>query len=224
MSGGEGGKRGQQPGAVAAARPARALEEWKRVQAACGLMPTHGLMHSHVFQPRSALLPPRRASLPCSDPNGAMLAFADMMRKQIVMPAHLMDDGRHGELNNGRNLFEDFSGGCGLCCRYSRCRLPAGAPAWAAVATAGVRCCRPSTTPCCPSRTHPRPSCGPCRGGRGAGRVHRHRLLQDHGAPDPEVGGWWWGGGGAGRPHTAAEPTDRTPARAVPATGGGSQT
>lgn len=24
-------------------------------------------------------------------------------------PAHLMDDGRHSELNNGRNLFEDFS-------------------------------------------------------------------------------------------------------------------
>ena len=48
-----------------------------------------------------------------------MLAFADMMRKQIVMPAHLMDDGKHGAMNNGRNLFEDFSGawgaaGCGL--------------------------------------------------------------------------------------------------------------
>ena len=24
-------------------------------------------------------------------------------------PAHLMDDGKHGELNRGRNLFEDFS-------------------------------------------------------------------------------------------------------------------
>ena len=29
------------------------------------------------------------------DPEGAMLAFHDMMRKQIVMPAHLMDDGEH---------------------------------------------------------------------------------------------------------------------------------
>jgi len=29
------------------------------------------------------------------DPNGAMLAFSDMMKKQIVMPAHLMDDGEH---------------------------------------------------------------------------------------------------------------------------------
>jgi len=43
------------------------------------------------------------------DPNGAMLAFADMMRKQIVMPAHLMDDMQHGERNKGRNLFADFS-------------------------------------------------------------------------------------------------------------------
>ncbi|GFH25782.1 stearoyl-ACP-desaturase, partial [Haematococcus lacustris] len=42
------------------------------------------------------------------DPNGAVLAFADMMRKQIVMPAHLMDDGEH-EARNKRNLFTDFS-------------------------------------------------------------------------------------------------------------------
>ena len=38
-----------------------------------------------------------------------MLAFADMMRKRIVMPAHLMDDGRHGAANPGRTLFDDFS-------------------------------------------------------------------------------------------------------------------
>jgi hypothetical protein len=38
------------------------------------------------------------------DPNGSVLGFADMMRKQIVMPAHLMDDGQHlGK--TGRNLF-----------------------------------------------------------------------------------------------------------------------
>jgi acyl-[acyl-carrier-protein] desaturase len=43
------------------------------------------------------------------DPEGAMLAFADMMRKQIVMPAHLMDDNEHGDRNAGRNLFGDFS-------------------------------------------------------------------------------------------------------------------
>ena len=29
------------------------------------------------------------------DPDGTMLAFADMMKKQIVMPAHLMDDCQH---------------------------------------------------------------------------------------------------------------------------------
>lgn len=43
------------------------------------------------------------------DPNGAMLAFSDMMKKQIVMPAHLMDDMQHGQNNGGRNLFNDFS-------------------------------------------------------------------------------------------------------------------
>jgi len=44
------------------------------------------------------------------DPDGAVLAFADMMRKQIVMPAHLMYDGEHEQTNGkGRNLFADFS-------------------------------------------------------------------------------------------------------------------
>lgn len=38
------------------------------------------------------------------DPNGSVLGFADMMRKQIVMPAHLMDDGQHHG-KTGRNLF-----------------------------------------------------------------------------------------------------------------------
>lgn len=32
-----------------------------------------------------------------------------MMRKSIVMPAHLMDDGEHAGKNGGRNLFSDFS-------------------------------------------------------------------------------------------------------------------
>ncbi|KAG2491318.1 hypothetical protein HYH03_010324 [Edaphochlamys debaryana] len=41
------------------------------------------------------------------DVNGAMLGFADMMRKQIVMPAHLMDDNEHSK--KGRNLFQDFA-------------------------------------------------------------------------------------------------------------------
>ena len=42
------------------------------------------------------------------DPDGAMLAFADMMKKQIVMPAHLMDDGEHLQ-RSGRSLFADYS-------------------------------------------------------------------------------------------------------------------
>ena len=36
------------------------------------------------------------------DPSGAVLAVADMLRKQIVMPAHLMDDGAHGGGAAGR--------------------------------------------------------------------------------------------------------------------------
>lgn len=31
----------------------------------------------------------------CRDPDGGVLAYADMMRKRITMPAHLMDDGEH---------------------------------------------------------------------------------------------------------------------------------
>jgi len=42
------------------------------------------------------------------DPNGTMLAFADMMKKQIVMPAHMMDDGQHSG-RTGRSLFADYS-------------------------------------------------------------------------------------------------------------------
>lgn len=42
------------------------------------------------------------------DPDGAMIAFADMMRKQIVMPAHMMNDNTHYD-RTGRDLFTDFS-------------------------------------------------------------------------------------------------------------------
>jgi acyl-[acyl-carrier-protein] desaturase len=42
------------------------------------------------------------------DPDGTVLAFADMMKKQIVMPAHLMDDGEHVG-RTARPLFEDYS-------------------------------------------------------------------------------------------------------------------
>jgi len=37
------------------------------------------------------------------DPDGTVLAFADMMRKKIAMPAHLMYDGRDD------NLFDNYS-------------------------------------------------------------------------------------------------------------------
>lgn len=43
------------------------------------------------------------------DPSRSMLAFADMMKKKIIMPAAFMDDGKHGDINPGRNLFDDFS-------------------------------------------------------------------------------------------------------------------
>ncbi len=57
----------------------------------------------------AALLPPHH--LPCCprDPEGALLAFADMMRKGIVMPAHLLDDGCHSANNKGGNLFHDYA-------------------------------------------------------------------------------------------------------------------
>jgi acyl-[acyl-carrier-protein] desaturase len=42
------------------------------------------------------------------DPEGTMLAFADMMEKQIVMPAHMMDDGEHRS-RTGKDLFADYS-------------------------------------------------------------------------------------------------------------------
>lgn len=37
------------------------------------------------------------------DPNGSVLAFHDLMRSQVVMPSHLMQDG------SGPDLFENFS-------------------------------------------------------------------------------------------------------------------
>ena len=42
------------------------------------------------------------------DPEGTTLAFDDMMKKQIVMPAHMMDDMVH-KGRTGRNIFQDFS-------------------------------------------------------------------------------------------------------------------
>uniref|UniRef100_A0A7R9V6Y2 Acyl-[acyl-carrier-protein] desaturase n=1 Tax=Chlamydomonas euryale TaxID=1486919 RepID=A0A7R9V6Y2_9CHLO len=44
------------------------------------------------------------------DPEGAVLGFADMMRKGIVMPAHYMEDNWHTTQGNpGQNLFVDYA-------------------------------------------------------------------------------------------------------------------
>uniref|UniRef100_A0A7S3VQQ3 Acyl-[acyl-carrier-protein] desaturase n=1 Tax=Dunaliella tertiolecta TaxID=3047 RepID=A0A7S3VQQ3_DUNTE len=43
------------------------------------------------------------------DPEGAVLAFYDMMKKGIVMPAHLVDDGKHASNNSGASLFMDYA-------------------------------------------------------------------------------------------------------------------
>jgi acyl-[acyl-carrier-protein] desaturase len=43
-----------------------------------------------------------------ADPDGAVLAFDSMMRKRVVMPAHLMDDGVHS-----RVCVEESGGGAG---------------------------------------------------------------------------------------------------------------
>ena len=111
-----------------------------------------------------------------------MLAFADMMRKQIVMPAHLMDDGKHGELNSGRNLFEDFSGAClpaaYLCasrlCRVSRSHVRGAAlPGQASILKTGAGSPAAAAHPTSSSNLLAPPRyC--CRGGRGVWCVHRH--------------------------------------------------
>ena len=45
-----------------------------------------------------------------SDPEGTLMAFSDMMKKGIVMPAHLVDDGWHAQANGGSaNLFSDYA-------------------------------------------------------------------------------------------------------------------
>lgn len=43
------------------------------------------------------------------DQDQAMIAYARMIRQQITMPAHLMDDCFHMDNNNQRTLFADFS-------------------------------------------------------------------------------------------------------------------
>ena len=62
----------------------------------CGLISADEKRHEKAYQ----LIVERLFEL---DPTGAMLAVEDMMRKQIVMPAHLMYDGEN------QTLFDDFS-------------------------------------------------------------------------------------------------------------------
>lgn len=62
----------------------------------CGLIAADEKRHEKAYQ----LIMERLFEI---DPTGAMLAFEDMMRKQITMPAHLMYDGENP------TLFDDFS-------------------------------------------------------------------------------------------------------------------
>lgn len=43
------------------------------------------------------------------DPQGTVIAFADMLKKGILMPAHLLNDGWHESANQGQNLFRDYA-------------------------------------------------------------------------------------------------------------------
>jgi acyl-[acyl-carrier-protein] desaturase len=67
----------------------------------CGLIAADEARHEAAYSRTMDLIFER-------DPDGAMACFADMMRNQIVMPAYLMDDGKH-EQRVGRHLFSDFS-------------------------------------------------------------------------------------------------------------------
>lgn len=57
------------------------------------------------------------------DPDGCVLAFADMMKKQIVMPAHLMNDGEHRG-RTSRDLFDDYSAVAERVEAYAPCPAP----------------------------------------------------------------------------------------------------
>ena len=63
-----------------------------------------------------------RAGTPGNPAAGAINAFADMMRKQITMPAHMMDDGEH-KGRTSRDLFSDYSA---VTERRARPRPPSG--------------------------------------------------------------------------------------------------
>ncbi|KAG2448027.1 hypothetical protein HYH02_007054 [Chlamydomonas schloesseri] len=74
----------------------------------CGLVAGDEARHEQAY---SAIV----SEILRRDPDGAVLAFADMMKKGIVMPAHFVDDGWHSAANadpgNGKpaNLFGDYA-------------------------------------------------------------------------------------------------------------------
>ena len=83
---------------------------------------SNSLLNSQSLPPLSQICPPPFASITVAytniveqlfarDPEGTMLAFADMMKKGITMPAHYMDDGWHTQqdANPGQNLFIDYA-------------------------------------------------------------------------------------------------------------------
>ena len=79
-------------------------------------------------------IPHQLSGLRRRDPSGTMTAFADMMRKQIVMPAHLMDDLEH-QGRTGRSLFKDFSSVAQMTGTYTshvRCRAAVPFRPWVA--------------------------------------------------------------------------------------------
>ena len=93
-----------------------------------------------------------------------MLGFADMMRKQIVMPAHMMNDLEHGPRNQDRNLFADFSavteklgGEPGRAPGRGRLPLPRLAAGWAGWLAGWLRAL--SLLPACCSEVGPGLTC-----------------------------------------------------------------
>ncbi|BFI28594.1 acyl-[acyl-carrier-protein] desaturase [Marchantia polymorpha subsp. ruderalis] len=77
------------------ARHAKSYGDTKLAQI-CGLIASDERRHEHAY----CTIVEKLFEV---DPDGAMLAFSDMMRKKIAMPAHLMYDGKD------RNLFNRFS-------------------------------------------------------------------------------------------------------------------
>ena len=94
----------------------------------------------------------------CRDPNNMVLAFANMMKNKVAMPAHFMDDLEHADVN-GRGLFKDFAAvaqSTGTYTALVRCAACLQSCAWLCLLYYSVRfdhapwmcCC--SSKPCKP--------------------------------------------------------------------------